>query len=144
MTSLIIQQAIVVGLLTGGIYGLFAVGLSLIMGVAKIMTFVHGDFLMLAMYATFLIVSLTGVSVYTTIPIVVLVIFLLGIVTYYFLPAVRLIIEHSQMKQMLYMLGFSYFIQNAVLMVAGAAPKTLDTELSSLSPTVGGDIYFTS
>ena len=45
-------QAIVVGVLTGGIYGLFAVGLSLIMGIANIMTFVHGDFLMIAMYLT--------------------------------------------------------------------------------------------
>lgn len=135
---LIIRQALVVGLLTGGIYGLFAVGLSLIMGIAGIMTFVHGDFLMLAMYATFLVSEMTGLGIYATIPLVVIIIFLLGMETYQYLPAVKKILKHSQMKQMLYMLGFSYFLQNTVLMIAGAAPRTMKSPITKYSPTIGG------
>ena len=102
----VVVQALVVGLLTGGLYGLFAVGLSLIMGVANIMTFVHGDFLMMAMYLTLGVVALTGWDPYATVIFVVPAMYVLAIVTFRTIPAVRRIIEIPQMKQMLYMLGF--------------------------------------
>lgn len=43
-------QALTAGLLTGAIYGLMCVGLSVILGVMRVINFVHGDFMMLAMY----------------------------------------------------------------------------------------------
>jgi branched-chain amino acid transport system permease protein len=48
-----IIQAIVSGVLMGLIYALVAVGLSLIFGLMEIVNFAHGEFLMLAMYASF-------------------------------------------------------------------------------------------
>jgi branched-chain amino acid transport system permease protein len=54
-------QALVAGLLVGGIYGLMCVGLGLIFGVMRVINFAQGDFLMLGMYFTFYIVSVFGV-----------------------------------------------------------------------------------
>ena len=40
-------QALIAGLLTGSIYGLMCVGLSVIFGVMRVINFAHGDFMML-------------------------------------------------------------------------------------------------
>ena len=46
-------QVVASGLLMGLVYGLIAVGLSLIFGLMDVVNFAHGEFMMLAMYATF-------------------------------------------------------------------------------------------
>ena len=46
-------QAVVTGILVGGVYGLVAMGLTLIFGVLDIVNFAHGAFLALALYITF-------------------------------------------------------------------------------------------
>lgn len=53
MTAETIIQSLASGLLMGLLYGLIAVGLSLIFGLMNIVNFAHGEFLMLAMYAAF-------------------------------------------------------------------------------------------
>src|SRR6266566_5481751 len=53
LTPEIVIQSLASGLLMGLLYGLIAVGLALIFGLMDIVNFAHGEFLMLAMYATF-------------------------------------------------------------------------------------------
>lgn len=139
----VLIQAVVVGVLMGGVYGLFSVGLSLILGVAGIMHFVHGDFLMLAMYMTLGFATLTGLDPYATIVFVLPSTYLLAFLTYQYLPAVKRIIEVPGMKQMLYMLGFSYFLQNMVLVIVGSDHYTLKTAATKLDLTVG-NIFISS
>jgi branched-chain amino acid transport system permease protein len=52
MTLETIAQSLLSGLLTGMIYALVAAGLSLIFGLMDVVNFAHGEFLMIAMYAT--------------------------------------------------------------------------------------------
>ncbi len=54
MTAETIIQSLASGLLMGLLYGLIAVGLALIFGLMDVVNFAHGEFLMIAMYATFL------------------------------------------------------------------------------------------
>ncbi|WP_020723277.1 branched-chain amino acid ABC transporter permease [Variovorax atrisoli] len=53
MTASALMQILASGLLMGLIYGMVAVGLSLIFGLMDVVNFAHGEFMMLAMYATF-------------------------------------------------------------------------------------------
>ncbi|MFG1388439.1 ABC transporter permease subunit, partial [Xanthobacter versatilis] len=53
MTAQALIQVLASGLLMGLIYALIAVGLSLIFGLMDVVNFAHGEFLMIAMYATF-------------------------------------------------------------------------------------------
>src|SRR5205814_908875 len=53
MTAETIIQSLASGLLMGLLYGLIAVGLALIFGLMDVVNFAHGEFLMIAMYATF-------------------------------------------------------------------------------------------
>ena len=53
---------VVQGILTGLVYGLMALGLSVIFGVMRVVNFAHGEFTVVAMYAAFLLFDMLGVS----------------------------------------------------------------------------------
>ncbi len=48
-------QALLSGILVGGVLGLVSMGLSLVFGVVRIINFAHGELVMLGMYGTFLL-----------------------------------------------------------------------------------------
>ena len=65
-----ITQAVLNGLLSGGVYALIGVGITIIFGVMKMVNFAAGAYLVWGMYFTYLFHSLTGLSAYALIPIV--------------------------------------------------------------------------
>jgi len=83
VTSELILQAVVSGLLMGLIYALVAVGLSLIFGLMEIVNFAHGEFLMLAMFASFWLWALGGLDPLLSLPLVAALLAGLGLATHY-------------------------------------------------------------
>ena len=75
----IVLQLVINGLLLGGIYALISIGLTLIFGVLEIINFAHGEFLMLAMYASFFAFQLFGIDPYLSLVIVLPLFFALGL-----------------------------------------------------------------
>jgi branched-chain amino acid transport system permease protein len=75
-------QSLVSGLLTGLIYALIAVGLSLIFGLMDVVNFAHGEFLMMAMYATFGLVLWLAIDPILAAPLVAALLFLFGALVY--------------------------------------------------------------
>ena len=55
-----IVNAVVQGILVGGLYALFAAGLSLIFGVMRLVNIAHGDLIVLAAYVAMVVVHMTG------------------------------------------------------------------------------------
>jgi branched-chain amino acid transport system permease protein len=74
-------QLLVSGLLIGLVYALVAVGLTLIYGVMNVVNFAHGEFLMLAMYATFGL-SLVGLNPIFALPFTCIALFVFGVIVY--------------------------------------------------------------
>lgn len=68
----------VAGLLTGAVYGLMALGLSVIFGVMRVVNFAHGEMMVLAMYAAWEINARAGLDPLLALPAITLVLFLLG------------------------------------------------------------------
>jgi branched-chain amino acid transport system permease protein len=66
------------GILIGSIYGLTALGLTVIFGVLKVINFAHGSLLMVGMYAAYWAVALTGIHPYLALIIVAPVMYLFG------------------------------------------------------------------
>jgi branched-chain amino acid transport system permease protein len=73
----IIEDAIN-GILMGSIYGLAALGLTLIFGVLKVINFAHGSLLMVGMYVAYWAITLTGLHPYVALVLVVPVMFIFG------------------------------------------------------------------
>lgn len=82
MTAQALLQVLASGLLMGLIYALVAVGLSLIFGLMDVVNFAHSEFLMIAMYVTLGLVTLTTLDPVLMTPVVAGVLFLVGMVAY--------------------------------------------------------------
>ena len=110
MTSEIILQAIVTGLMMGLIYALIAAGLSLIFGLMEIVNFAHGEHLMLSMFSSFWLWSLFGLDPIFSIPITILLMAFCVLFTHYFL--IRYILKAKMLIQICATLGLSIFIRS--------------------------------
>jgi branched-chain amino acid transport system permease protein len=78
----IIVQGLASGVLMGLLYGLIAVGLSLIFGLMNVVNFAHGEFLMAAMYATLGLAVAFALDPLLGAPLVAAVLFVFGAMVY--------------------------------------------------------------
>ena len=122
-SPVIATQAIVTGLLIGGVYGLVAMGLTLIFGVLDIVNFAHGAFLAVALFITYWLVSSMGLHPYVTILVTVPVMFAVG------WAVQRGVLSGAMGKplenQLLITLGISLVIENGLLLLFGANPRSV-------------------
>ncbi len=119
----IIAEAMVNGLLTGAVYALVALGLTLVYGVLHIINFAHGALLTCAMFAVWGLSEGLGVNVYFTIVPLAVVMFGVGYALQYWLigPASR----GEDSNTLLVTLGLSIAIENALLAVFHSDTRTL-------------------
>lgn len=116
-------QLFVSGVLLGGVYALGALGLNLIFGVAKVVNFAHGEFLMLGMFAAYWLMTLTGINPYLGAPIIGAGFFLLGLAFYAGL--MRFTIYKPELTQVFATLGLGILLQNAALVAWSADYRTI-------------------
>jgi branched-chain amino acid transport system permease protein len=142
MPSLLAQN-LVFGLLVGGLYGLAAVGLSLVFGVTKILNVAHGELLMLGGYASFWLFTLYGVDPFVGLPLSVLILVLLGLFLYkgIFGRMTKLGEERKIKNTMLVGFGVGIVLQNVAQRLWTANERGITTAYSSSVFTVG-DVRF--
>jgi branched-chain amino acid transport system permease protein len=151
MSLTTILQAIVGGLLLGGIYALLAAGLTLIFGVMRVINFAHGDFMMLGMYAVFYLFTAFGIQAAfgnTVGPFVA--ILLAGPLLAVFGYAIHLALisrvsgtrtasleGEGHYAQLILTLGIALVLQNGGLIVFGSVLASIRTPLSSSAWELG-------
>src|SRR5262249_20223625 len=106
-------QLLVSGSRLARIYAVMSIGLTLIFGVLKIVNFAHGEFLMLAMYVAWAIVSSTGITTYTAMAVVTPLLFGFGLLVY--LLIVRPGIEKPHLVVVFATMGLSLAMQKLAL-----------------------------
>jgi len=111
-------QAVINGLLTGALYALVGMGLALIFGVMRIVNFAHGAFMMLGMYATYVLFTRTDISPYLLFIVSGIVLFAIGYAIYFGL--LRPIHGKSDFMQILLTLGIGLIATDGVLLIFGA------------------------
>ena len=106
-------NTIMQGVLLGGLYAMFAAGLSLIFGVMRLVNIAHGDLIVLAAYVALVTVETLGINPLTSLLIVVPVMAALG----YVLQRVLLnrTLGDDLLPPLLVTFGLSVIIQNALL-----------------------------
>jgi len=144
-------QALTAGLLTGAIYGLMCVGLSVIFGVMRVINFAQGDFMMLGMYVAYYAFGLLVANTVfgpETAPYIAAVlagpiIFVAGFLVHKFLVSRVTGIRGSALEseghyaQLILTLGIALILQNGGLFLFGSAPVSIGTPLSSNAWAVG-------
>jgi len=103
-------QALISGLLIGGVFSLISVGLTLTFGVMKIKNFGHGDFLIIGMYFAFFCYALLGIDPYIAAAMGVPLFFGIGWVMQKFL--IRPVLYAPETIKILVTVGISLCIQN--------------------------------
>lgn len=78
MDLIFLLQDVINGILMGSIYGLVALGLTLVFGVLKVINFAHGSFLMVGMYVAYWVVAFTGLHPYIALFLVAPIMYLFG------------------------------------------------------------------
>jgi len=118
-------DTIVQGILLGGLYALFATGLSLVFGIMRLVNLAHGDLIVLGAYLILLIVSLLGISPFLAALIALPLMFGLGFV----LQKVVLnrVLGEDILPPLLVTFGISVVVQNALLQGASADTRRLPT-----------------
>ena len=117
-------EAVVYGLVMGSIYALTSSGLTLILGVLKIINLSHGEFLMIAMYFAYYL--FTGLRIDPLLSIFVaapLLFFFGGFIFYFF---IRPVLRAPVINQVLLTVGISIFLQNLALYLFTPDFRTLD------------------
>ena len=127
-------QAVINGLLTGALYALVGMGLALIFGVMRIVNFAHGAFMMLGMYATYVLFTRTNISPYLLFIVAGLTLFAVGYAIYFGL--LRRIHGKSDFMQILLTLGIGLIATDGVLLVFGADYHQINI------PLLGKNLHF--
>ncbi len=124
LSPAILISAIINGLLTGAVYALVSLGLTLIYGVLHIINFAHGALLSAALFAAFFAFRLLGLDPYVAVFLLAPVFFALGYALQRFVigPA-----SHGDDRNMLLLtLGIAVVIENALLYAFRADTRTIE------------------
>jgi branched-chain amino acid transport system permease protein len=105
-------NAIIQGLLTGGLYALFACGLSLMFGVMKVVNLAHGDLAIVAGYLAVGVIAVTNMPVLWTIPVVVVLMAIIGYILQR--TIIQAAISRGELITLIVTFGLSIVIENGL------------------------------
>ncbi len=122
-------QALITGLLMGGVYSTIAVGLSLAFGVMRIINWAHGELLMVSMYISYLIIGVTGWDPYLVSIVTAIIMFGFG---YLFQgTALNKLLDREESREplsvLLFTAGLGMVLSNLALIIFGANPILVNT-----------------
>jgi branched-chain amino acid transport system permease protein len=121
----ILEAGLVNGLLTGGVYALVALGLTLIYGVLHIVNFAHGSLLMVAMFGAWMLVEFLGIDPYVALIPMTIIMFVLGWALY--AGVIGRISQGEDQRILLATLGVSIVLDNLALVAFTGDTRTIDT-----------------
>ena len=115
-------QLIAFAVLLGGIYGLVALGLTMIFGVMDVINFAHGALMVVGMYTVWWLSTSFGVNPFLAIPIAVVLLFVLGIAIH--LATIAPIMDASQENQLIVTFGVLLILVSSIEIVFSADPQS--------------------
>ncbi|MCZ4287751.1 branched-chain amino acid ABC transporter permease [Hoeflea alexandrii] len=130
-------DTIIQGILLGGLYALFAAGLSLVFGIMRLVNLAHGDLIVLGAYLILLLVTLTGLSPFVAAAVAMPFMFALGYGLQKFM--LNRVLGDDILPPLLVTFGLSVVLQNALLEGFSADSQRIQSgPLSSASVEIAG------
>ena len=116
-------NVIIQGVLVGGLYAMFAAGLSLIFGIMRLVNIAHGDLIVLAAYLALVVTQTLGLNPLWSLAIVVPAMALLGYALQWFV--LNRTLGDDLLPPLLVTFGLSVIIQNGLQELFSADPQKL-------------------
>jgi len=128
-------NVVVQGVLIGLVYGLMALGLSVIFGVMRVVNFAHGEFTVIAMYAAFILFDKLGLEPLVVLLPIAAVFFGIG----YLLQRTLItpFIGRAEHEQFILLVGLATVIVNGLLLIFGPDAHPINLPYSFDSYAVG-------
>lgn len=120
-----VLQALMTGVLTGGVYGVIAVGLSLVFGILGIVNFAQAQFVTIGMYVAWAAWAFLGLDPIAGALLSLLAGGLIGLILY--LGLVRFVVKASPLVQIFLTVGLIAVLQNLALMAFGGDARSVRT-----------------
>lgn len=136
MNPTFVLQLAITGFLTGGVYSLIALGLSLIFGVMRVINFAHGEMMVWGMYIAYTILLWTGIDPFFSLVTSAAVLFVLG----YILQrcVVNRILEFPEAQQVIPMIGAALIFENSARLFWGPDYRSPASKFALSSIWIGG------
>jgi branched-chain amino acid transport system permease protein len=135
MDLLGLADNLISGLLLGGILALAALGLSIALGVMRLVNLAHGEILVGGAYLGFYLLSITGLDPLLALPLIGV---LMGLLVY---PLHRLLLaplgSQGPEAPMMTMFGVSIILQNAMLLLFSADTRSIDRAYAARPLQIG-------
>jgi branched-chain amino acid transport system permease protein len=128
-------NVIVSGILTGLVYGLMALGLSVIFGVARVVNFAHGEIMTMAMYIAVLSFAFLNLDPFIALVPIAVVFFAFGYV--FHATVVHRFITRPEHSQFMLLLGVAVIMTNTLLIVFGPEARNVHLDYLLESVEVG-------
>jgi branched-chain amino acid transport system permease protein len=131
----LIANVVVSGLLTGLVYGLMALGLSVIFGVVRVVNFAHGEMMTIAMYAATVLFSAFHLDPFLAMLPIAAAFFVFG----YALQAgfINPFITRPEHSQFMLLVAIAIILVNALLMIFGPDARNVQVDYQLESYEIG-------
>jgi len=132
-------DALIQGVLLGGLYALFAAGLSLIFGVMRLVNLAHGDLIVLAAFVILVVADRFGLDPFVAVLIALPILFVIGFALQFVL--LNRTLGRDLLPPLLVTFGLSIIIQNGLLQLFSADSERLRSgAIETASLPLGGGI----
>lgn len=133
-------QQLINGISLGSMYGLIAIGYTMVYGVLRLINFAHGDIMMVGAFSAFLGMSLLGFDIYLAVAFAVAVSVLTGVLTDKI--AYKPLRNAPRISLLITAIGISFFLENLVNVIFGGTPKSFAVpKFFEQTFQVGGAIF---
>ncbi len=136
-------NTIIQGILVGGLYALFAAGLSLIFGVMRLVNIAHGDLIVAVAYLAWVIIYMTGMHPLLSLVLVMPLAMVFGYALQFYV--LNRTLGKDILPPLLVTFGLSVILQNGLLELFTADSRKLNAnalEAATFSPLPGVGIGF--
>ena len=127
---------LIAGVLTGAVYGMAALGLSVIFGVIRVVNFAHGEMMVAGMYAAFVLNAAWGLDPLLAVPLVALLLFAAGYALQRGL--INRFIARPEHNQFLLLLAVSILLTSSMLMIFGPDARNVQLAYAFDSYEIAG------
>ena len=138
ISSTVIFQSIIYGLLNGSIYALMSIGFTMVFGVMGIVNFAYGQLTVVSMYITLFLYTYAKIDPFVSMVCTIPLFFVIGMAMYQ--SVIQWVLKTPHHTQMIATLGLMIFLESLMLFIFKGTPRGITTSYTTSMLPFWGDL----